>query len=374
MNTEIEIAERVRLTYTQPPSNKEYRLELVRSGDGWIVNFAYGRIGSALKTGAKTNAPTDYASARTVYDRQLASKLNEGYIVDGADGASQTAGYQAPTAKEDTGLRPQLLEPITLDDATQYIGGDRWWMQPKYDGNRVFVIANDTEVYGANRKGQRISLPLTVVEWTRSKAERFGGFVLDGELVGETYFVFDILRFNSNWITRRPYQFRLSALAVLMRQSLSDAETTVCVVLAETAKTFVDKAALFDRLDKENAEGVVFKRMDAPYKPGRFETQVKCKFWESASFIVKAQNVGVRSIELGLLCCADGDEIVGWGNCTVPSNYALPAVSAIVEVKYLYVDDHVYQPQYLGERTDVDRKDCVPGQLKFKPGSRHATT
>lgn len=361
MNTEIETAKRVRLTYTQPPSNKEYRLELTRSDDGWSVNFAYGRIGSALKTGTKTNAPTDYATARKIYDRQLASKVSEGYVVDDA---TQSVGYQAPVSKEDTGLRPQLLEPITLDEAEPYIAGARWWMQTKYDGVRAFVIANDTQIYGANRKGQRIALPLNVAQWAKERAERHGRFVLDGELVGEMYCVFDILEFNSNWITRRPYQFRLSALATLMRVS------SPCVILAETAKTPNDKSVLLKHLQRARAEGVVFKRLDAPYTPGRNPTQVKLKFWESATFVVRGHNAGVRSIELGLLD-TDGHTIKSWGNCTIHSNQAVPPVGAIVDVKYLYVDDNVYQPQYLGERADASLNDCVVSQLKFKPGSRH---
>lgn len=353
---------RVRLTYTQPPSNKEYRLELVRSGSAWVVNFAYGRIGNALQTGTKTNKPLDYKAARKVYDRQLNAKVSEGYVFDGS---ASTAGYQAPTAKEDTGLRPQLLEPISLDAVGPYVAGGEWWMQQKFDGNRVFlVITPKGEVYGANRKGQKISLPLNLAQWVVQNITANGltSIVLDGELVGETYYAFDILESKGASLVAKPYADRLSTLEQI---PVAGGVLTV----AQTARTSEEKTALLERLQSENAEGVVFKRSDTPYMPGRFPTQVKCKFWESASFIVRAQNEGVRSIELGLLG-EDGVTLEGWGNCTVPTNYSLPAVDALVEVKYLYVDDNVYQPQYKGERTDIDRSACTPTQLKFKPGSR----
>lgn len=132
----------------------------------------------------------------------------------------------------------------------------------------------------------------------------------------------------------------------------------------------MDKIALLARLQTEHAEGAVFKSLSARYTSGRNPTQVKLKFWESATFIVKAINTGVRSIELGLLD-ADGKTIKGWGSCAVHSNYRIPAIGTLVECKYLYVDDNVYQPQYLGERTDLERSACVMSQLKFKPGSRH---
>ncbi len=357
---ESETEIKVRLTYTKPPSNKEYRLELRKVDAGWAVDFAYGRIGTTLKTGTKAES-VDYAYARQIFDRQLANKLGEGYV---ADEAAPATDYQPPVAKEDTGLRPQLLQPITLDDTAPFLADAQWCMQPKYDGNRVFLIAPSADaIYGANRKGQKISLPVQVEQWAQTQCAKLGGFVLDGELVGETYFAFDLLESKGHDLKHLAYAMRLSLTARLR-------DTSLAVVFAETARQANDKRNLLERLQREHAEGAVFKRLDAPYVSGRQPTQVKCKFWESATFIVKVQNVGVRSIELGLL---DGNAVVGWGSCTVPSNYPLPKVGALVEVKYLYVDDNVYQPQYKGERTDVPRSDCVPGQLKLKPGSRHAT-
>jgi bifunctional non-homologous end joining protein LigD len=164
-------------------------------------------------------------------------------------------------------------------------------------------------------------------------------------------------------LTELAYSLRLSILAQF-RDASPDA------AVAETARNEMDKIALLARLQNEHAEGVVFKSLAARYTPGRQPTQVKCKFWESATFIVKTVNQGVRSVELGLLD-TDGATVRGWGNCTVHSNYPVPAVGALVEVKYLYVDDNVYQPQYLGERSDIERSACVASQLKFKPGSRH---
>jgi bifunctional non-homologous end joining protein LigD len=43
-------------------------------------------------------------------------------------------------------------------------------------------------------------------------------------------------------------------------------------------------------------------------------------------------------------------------------------------VRYLYATDAgiLYQPTYLGERTDIEQHECVRSQLKFKPAAEEA--
>jgi len=144
--------------------------------------------------------------------------------------------------------------------------------------SRFLIAQSATDIYGANRKGQKIALPLNMAHWAASKFKlnHRTSFTLDGELIGEKYFVFDILESNGRLLNPHPYHLRLSILSQL-RSASSDVE------FAETAKTHLDKVALFNRLQAEHAEGVVFKQHGAPYTPGRGPTQLKLKFWESAS-------------------------------------------------------------------------------------------
>jgi bifunctional non-homologous end joining protein LigD len=111
----------------------------------------------------------------------------------------------------------------------------------------------------------------------------------------------------------------------------------------------------------------VFKRLDAPYSAGRPAScgdALKCKFYESATFIVCHLN-DQRSVAIGVW---SHKEFIPVGNVTVPPNHRLPAVGAIIEVRYLYAfrGGSVYQPVYLGERDDIDPADCVIDQLKFR--------
>jgi bifunctional non-homologous end joining protein LigD len=59
--------------------------------------------------------------------------------------------------------------------------------------------------------------------------------------------------------------------------------------------------------------------------------------------------------------------LVPVGNCTVPANYAIPAIGAFVEVKYIYAyrGGSLIQAQYHGERDDVTIADCDVDQLKY---------
>ena len=76
-----------------------------------------------------------------------------------------------------------------------------------------------------------------------------------------------------------------------------------------------------------------------------------------------------RSVTLGLYN-ADGDKLVPAGNVTIPPNHQVPEVGEICETRYLHAfreSGSIYQPVYLGVRSDIPAADCTVDQLKFKP-------
>ena len=112
----------------------------------------------------------------------------------------------------------------------------------------------------------------------------------------------------------------------------------------------------------------MFKHHDAPYVAGRPSnggSQLKHKFYATLSAVVDTVNAK-RSVGLKLLQRA---RWVTAGNVTIPANHAIPAHGAVVEVRYLYAFKEsgcLYQPLYLGVRSDVLPTECVTGQVKFK--------
>jgi bifunctional non-homologous end joining protein LigD len=130
------------------------------------------------------------------------------------------------------------------------------------------------------------------------------------------------------------------------------------------------KRIQFESFKSEKAEGVVFKLGTASYQSGRPSsggTQLKCKFYASASFVVQSINKGKRSVALSLF--QEGSPIPV-GNVTIPPNANLPKPGEVIDVRFLYAfpESHaVYQPIFLGLRTDVRPEECLVSQLKFRP-------
>jgi bifunctional non-homologous end joining protein LigD len=129
------------------------------------------------------------------------------------------------------------------------------------------------------------------------------------------------------------------------------------------------KRQYFNLLQKDNREGVVFKRLDAPHTTGRPASggsQLKHKFYATASCLVVAINDKKRSVSLAL---SEGDTSVSAGNVTIPPNVAIPRVGAVLEIRYLHAflqSGALYQPVYLHERRDVLPSECRTSQLKYR--------
>ena len=351
----------IELRFREGPSDKVYRVALEASGLGYVVNFAYGRRGSTLNTGTKTQCPLPYAKALAVYDKLVKSKTAKGYKPHGGHSPETGTGMQivASAERRDTGLRAQLLNPIAEDEVEHYLASNRWCAQEKYDGRRMLLkrtIDSDTLI-PTNRDGLTVGCPQALAE---RMVEVIGRFVIDGECVGERFFAFDLLESVDGDLRSLPYAQRLTEL------SLRFGGLGGSVQIAETAFTPEAKRRLLTRLKVDNREGIVFKDLHTPWYAGRPASggqAIKCKFWATCSCVVARQN-GRRSVELTL----SGQSV---GNVTIPPNRDIPPVGQVVEVRYLYVNapgGALYQPIYLGVRDDVSASDCTFDRqcLKYK--------
>src|SRR5664279_248962 len=101
----LEQLEAITLYYREGSSDKVYQCAIEPAGEHFVVNFAYGRRGSTLNTGTKTNVPVDYDNAKRIFDKLVKEKTAKGYT-PGEDGTP----YQTPdTVERFTGILPQLL-------------------------------------------------------------------------------------------------------------------------------------------------------------------------------------------------------------------------------------------------------------------------
>ncbi|SDH07210.1 HEAT repeat domain-containing protein [Chitinophaga filiformis] len=86
-----------KLFFREGNSDKTYEIDLCEVGPGqYIVNFRYGKRGSALKEGSKTVSPVDLPTATAIYDALEKEKRSKGYS------AEQDAGPVAEFVAPDT--------------------------------------------------------------------------------------------------------------------------------------------------------------------------------------------------------------------------------------------------------------------------------
>lgn len=440
------IIEATTLHYQDARSDKVYHAYIERDANALhSVVALYGRRGQSLKETRKGDGLT-LALAYAKYNSLVQEKTGKQYVPVSPDAVgipanvrvkSATSGSQpdpapaptpTPAANNDTGLRPQLLNPVTEEDATSYIAGAAFGLQEKKNGVRLMVRKDGLTVIAANRSGNKVPLS---PELEAAYIALGGSFVLDGELVDGTHYVFDLLEDFGRDLRERPFRDRFDALSKLL---VGSRESVQLVPLYTSAQ---EKQDAFDGFRDGKREGVVFKRLDAAAVAGRPASggdQIKVKFWCSASAIVAEHNEK-KSVRLEMFdrgdapavsChCGDNHDATamascdGWlcrcgntphrygfhyvdtfgqeaesgallrcdgcaalldrsghelkrasvGNVTVKQNQSTPALGAIVEVKYLHIvsaGGHLIQPELLCERDDISASECTTAQLKIE--------
>ncbi len=344
------------LHYREGNSDKVYHAAVEPKDDGYIVTFAYGRRGNTLNAGIKNETPVPLETATKLFNKLVASKVAKGYQ---PDGQSAQPYQQSGSEGNDSGIRCQLLNAIEESELSRLLIGRTHCLQEKLDGRRLMIRKQGDAITGINRRGLVIAIPDPI----REAMEHIPFDVLiDGEAVGDTLHAFDLLEVKGNCLRQRRYLDRFSGLIMVVPPNLP------ALRWVSTSIDPNDKVEIYEELRATNREGVVFKEVDAPYSAGRPNSggpQLKFKFVESASFIVTGHNAK-RSVTLGLF---DGDELVSAGNVTVPPNHEVPVKGEVCEVKYLYCfkeSGSIYQPVYLGPRTDIPATECVTDQLKYK--------
>jgi len=351
----------IKLHYKQGGSDKLYNILIEQSGDGHVVNFAYGRRGSTLRTGTKTKTPlplgspddTGSKTAYGVYNALLKKQRSKGYTpIDGAGGDYVDVQVQK------TDVYCQLLNPIDEDQVAALIADDDFWAQEKHDGKRMTIrhgdeARYDNETVAINRRGLTCGAPDAILNSYKQCPD---AGIFDGEAVGEIHWVFDILDYPA-----LPYSQRLAGLENYMP------DLGPAVRLVYTAKTTAEKQALYDQLKAEGKEGIVFKRHAAPHTAGRPNSggdQLKFKFYATATVLVSGHN-DKRSVQMQ--AADDLGGMVDIGNVTIPPNHEVPPIHSFIEVRYLYAYEggSLYQPTYLGVRDDKGTCDKID-TLKYK--------
>jgi len=317
--------------YCTEGADKVYVLWIEEKGGLYVVQALGGRRGGSMTPYTK-GKPGSLADAEKTYASVLKEKQGKGYH-EGVDAPAYTEG----TGKKDGGLRPMLLTPDVEENLDRYIQDDAWGVQEKFNGHHVMIKASNGSVTAYNKKGLERPIPQAI-----EKALKGETCLLDGELVGEMFYVFDDMGVIDP--EKADYGTRALCLAGYIRSLESPNLQEALLVFSRAGK----KAFVID-LIRRKKEGVVFKLLSAKYTPGKVENlakavAVKIKFYSEGSFLVLDWNKGVSSVEVAAKA---GKKTVSIGNVTIPAKYANAIKKGdCLRVRYLYATDadQLYQP------------------------------
>ena len=201
-----------------------------------------------------------------------------------------------------------------------------WVFEVKWDGYRALATVNDGTVRLASRRGLDLTKDFPeLAELARLIAPHRA--VLDGEVVllddtgrpsferlqnraehrGEAhYMVFDLLRLDGRSLLHEPYTARRERLAALL------GDGTRRIQLSTQLGTDADEALAISR--DLGLEGVVAKRPDSVYQPGRrAHTWIKIKHLLAQEVVIigwaPGESARARTIGALLMAVPDGDAL-----------------------------------------------------------------
>jgi bifunctional non-homologous end joining protein LigD len=311
----------------------------------------------------------------------------------------------APAGEERTDWRPMLATA-----AEELPKGSGWLYEVKWDGYRAIVRIRAGEVTLTSRNGKDLTGRFPTVASALARAVRTPDCVLDGEVCALdeqgrasfsamqqgkdgtplVFYAFDVLEVEGEPLVDLPLVERRERLAELV-------DTRRGVV--RLSETFEDGEALLEAAEKQGLEGVIAKRADSRYLPGRRSREwLKVKTSGRQEFVIAGYTRGQGNRERGfgalVLGVYDDDGELHWvGNvgtgftareierllkklrpletdrCPFPTPPKMPRVRRgdavwveprlVAEVRFAQWthDGHLRAPSYQGLREDKDPRE-----------------
>ena len=205
----------------------------------------------------------------------------------------------APSGGRQAGKRPRFRQPqlATLADAAPE--GDDWWHETKFDGYRCLVALGKGGPRFHTRSGK---------DWSRTFAGLAPAFadlrcraaLLDGEVMARevegsafaslqaalgaggplVFYAFDLLHLDGEDLAGEPLERRRSRLERLLSGLPEDG------MLRLTDRIVGGGPKVFEAACARGAEGIVSKRIDAPYRGGRGRAWLKVKCGHRQEFVI----------------------------------------------------------------------------------------
>ena len=219
------IIKTTQLFFQEGNSDKVYNATLIKDGEAYSVRVEWGRRGVKLNEGHKA-VKVPLAEASKVFDRLVREKTGKGYQAISrevkpaavAPPEGQGSGSKVGGKRARVGYSAQLLNPIEDDELEAFLSDDRVLAQQKLDGHRVLVHVQGDESFGTNRTGQKTDVSSDILEGVGMLPP---GSVIDGEIVGAEYWLFDVLRLGEREVTTLSCEARWQMLSDEIEPGLS---------------------------------------------------------------------------------------------------------------------------------------------------------
>jgi bifunctional non-homologous end joining protein LigD len=219
---------------------------------------------------------------------------------------------------------PQLA---TLGSAPP--SGDRWLHEIKYDGYRIGCIIDKKGVRLISRNGKDWTHVFPSIAEAAQKLKTKDA-IIDGEVAmvmedGRTsfaalqqaaagtashtplvYFVFDLLRLNGERLDQLPLEERKKRLRALVGAKQAGR-------IRYSEHIVGDGEKLFEHATRIGLEGIISKRRDLPYEPGRSDSWRKSKVIQRGVFVIggvtdpEGSRVGLGALLVGY---CDGPRLI----------------------------------------------------------------
>jgi bifunctional non-homologous end joining protein LigD len=310
--------------------------------------------------------------------------------------ADRAQGSEAATG---SGQAPPF-QPVQLATLVDHVPeGNRWIHEMKYDGYRCLISAGDGSSHAFTRSGldwtDKFKSIVTAAETLPSRSALIDGEVVVVDADGRTnfqslqsaikaepgrleFYAFDLLNLDGEDLTGLPLIGRKERLGKLLEGSEGPIHYSDHIV--------GKGEALFEKFCGAGLEGVISKRVDAPYVGSRAGTWLKTKCIKRQEFVIVGwtssdKGRGFRSLLLGVhedgkLRYAgkvgtgfDSDEILKLGELMEPlasdkasvkapraavkgAHWIRPALVAEIAYTEMTNDGTLRHPSYLGLRAD----------------------
>ena len=200
------------------------------------------------------------------------------------------------------GLLPALLEPTLAAPCERPPRGPKWIHEIKYDGYRIQARVDGHKVRLLTRKNLDWTQRFLSIAVALEKLE-LGSALLDGEIVVEDangisnfnnlqadlkagrqdqfrYYAFDILYYDGYDLTRATLLNRKRLLQTILATAPPGLPICFSEHLEQDGRTMLTHACRF------GLEGIISKRKDLPYRPGRDDCWLKCKCVHRQEFVI----------------------------------------------------------------------------------------